>query len=273
MQYYIPITIAQTLGVILLAAAGVGLGVWFSRLKRPWWAVGYAAPMVVIVLIGVSRWVPRVELYPPFRWIMAQRTEFALIGILCTTLFTSTLSRLSTRRVRVLVGVFMAVFVVYFAAMPFLAPAFAYSELSQLETRIDADGVCHQGTDYNCGPAAAVTALRRLGVEAEEGELALEARSTRFAGTPTDSLCGAIESLYGVPCRTLYTHNIDALRGREPAIAVVKYNPVLDHYVTVLKVGDGEIVIGDPLEGRREWTREEFERRWRGCAIIPGKER
>jgi hypothetical protein len=55
------------------------------------------------------------------------------------------------------------------AIVPFLAPAFNRGYLAGLKTRIDADGVCRQSSEYTCGPAAAVTALRKLGLPAEEG--------------------------------------------------------------------------------------------------------
>ena len=50
-----------------------------------------------------------------------------------------------------------------------------------------------QSNGYNCGPAAAVTALRRLGLPAEEGELAILAHTSSAAGTSCDTLCTAIE--------------------------------------------------------------------------------
>jgi predicted double-glycine peptidase len=51
--------------------------------------------------------------------------------------------------------------------LPFLVPALIKERLSNLTTRLDSNGICYQSTDYTCGPAAAVTALRRLGLQAD----------------------------------------------------------------------------------------------------------
>lgn len=56
--------------------------------------------------------------------------------------------------------------------MAVAAAALVQAQLRSLPTRVDPDGVCLQNTPYTCGPAAAVTALRRLRLPAEESELA-----------------------------------------------------------------------------------------------------
>ena len=265
-----PITRAliETAGVAVLAIVGVVLGRWFSRLRSRAWVIGYAVPLLLIAIIGIARWMPHVEQVPPFRWIMADRSEFALAALICTALLTTPLSRLPHKRQRFGVASFMILSAVYFSVLPFLTPALAYGQLSRIETTLDGDGVCLQSNDYTCGPAAAVTALRRLGVSAEEGELAIRAHTSWAAGTPPDSLCAAIRAKYDVACRPAYFHSIRQLRGKEPLIAVVKFSFLVDHYITVLSVTDSEIVVGDPLLGKTKLTHEEFEQKWRKCAIV-----
>jgi predicted double-glycine peptidase len=199
---------------------------------------------------------------------MADRVEFAAIALICTILLTTPLSRLKQRRQRFAVILFMVLFTVYFSVPPFLMPAFAYTHLARLKTIIDHNGVCLQSNEYNCGPAAAVTVLRKIGVPAEEGELALRAHTTRFSGTPTDSLCAAIRSCYAIPCRTIYCRNVHELKGKEPLIAIVKYSYMVDHFVAVLSVTDTDVILGDPLEGIRTCTHEEFDKEWRKCVIV-----
>jgi len=198
---------------------------------------------------------------------MADRMEFATMAFICTILLTTPLSRLR-RRQRYAVFLFMVLFTVYFSVLPFLMPVFAYSQLSGLKTKIDHNGVCLQSNGYNCGPAAAVTVLREIGAPAEEGELALRAHTTRFAGTPADSLCAAIRSCYAVPCHIIYCRNVHELRGKEPLIALVKFGFMVDHYVAVLSVTDTEVILGDPLLGLRTCTHKEFEEKWRKCVIV-----
>ena len=92
--------------------------------------------------------------------LMAGRTEFVLTALAGTTVLTTPLSRLPRRRDRVAVTLLMLCVVSQVAVWPFLAPAFNRAELEAIKTRIDPEGVCLQNTDYTCGPAAAVTALR-----------------------------------------------------------------------------------------------------------------
>ena len=267
-MYYILISLAQTAGVIMLAGFGIFLGRWISRWRSPAWLVGYVVPLLLVIIIGIPRWSPRIESIPPFSWIMADRTEFAAIALVCTILLTTPLSRLRQRRQRFAVFLFMVLITVYFSVPPFLMPVFEYTHLSELETTIDQNGVCLQSNGYNCGPAAAVTVLRKIGIQAEEGQLALRAHTTRFAGTPTDSLCAAIRSCYSVSCHIVYCRAVQELKGKEPLIALIKYSYMVDHFVAVLSVTDTDVVIGDPLEGIRTCTHKEFENEWRKCVII-----
>jgi predicted double-glycine peptidase len=258
----------ETTGVVGLAAAGVAAGRWCSTWRKPWWLMGYVVSLVLMIVIAAARWFPRLELSPPFAWVMAGRLEFALLAPVVALLLTTPLMRLPRRRERALLAVFMVACVGGFSVLPFLLPAFNYRHLAGLRTQIDTDGVCIQGNGYTCGPAAAVTALREIGVTAEEGTLAIAAHTTRAAGTPSDSLCSAIRSEYGVDCRQMYFRSIDELRGKEPVIAVVKYAFLIDHYVTVLDVTDSTVVIGDPLVGRGELTYKEFAQKWRKHGIV-----
>ena len=189
----------ESLGVTLVAACGVALGWWFSNRRKPLWLIGYIAPFLLLILVSLPRRLPRLELVIPFRWIMAGRREFVVMALVCTTLLVTLLPKLSRRGERAMVGLFAAFATLYIAVLPFLMPALDYGRQSRLNTRFDDNGVCLQSNSYNCGPAAAVTALRRLGVPAEEGELAVRAHTSFVAGTSPDSLADAIRRLYGLP--------------------------------------------------------------------------
>lgn len=265
---YVFISLVQTDGVIMLAVSGILIGLRFGRVRSRAWLVAYVVPLLILAVIGTARWLPQAESSQPFKWIMAGRTEFALMAFVCTTLLTTPLSRLPQRRNRRAVVLFMTLFTIYFSVLPFLMPAIEYARLSGLETRLNGDGVCLQSTSYNCGPAAAVTVLRRIGVPAEEGELALRAHTTRFTGTPTDLLCNAIRSVYAIPCRTVYCRDVSELQGKGPFVAIVKFSFLVDHFVAVLSISENEVTIGDPLSGLRICTPDEFEKEWRRCAIV-----
>lgn len=265
---YIIISLLQTAGVILLAVSGVLIGMRFWRVKSRYWIIAYVVPLAIIAMIGISRWFVQAELIPPFKWIMSGRTEFVVTAFVITMLLTTPLSRLPQKRNRRAVVVLMIIATAYFSVLPILFPVFEYSRLTGLETMIDGDGICLQGTDFNCGPAAAVTVLRRLGIPAEEGELALSAYTTRLTGAPMDYLRNAILKDYGIPCRIVYCRDLSELQGKEPFIAIVKFSFMIDHYVAVMSITETEVTLGDPLEGLRSCTPEEFEKEWRGCAIV-----
>jgi hypothetical protein len=203
---------------------------------------------------------------------MSGRTEFAVMGFACTLLLTTPMSRLRLRSQRRSVAILIVVFPLYFSVLPFLYPAFEYSRLADVDTMLDVDGVCIQSTHYNCGPAAAVTVLRRIGVPAEEGELALRSHTTRFTGAPMDSLSNAMRKKYAVPCRIVYCRDVGELQDKTPFVAIVEFCFMIDHYVAVLSVTENEVTIGDPLEGLRTCTPEEFDKEWRGCAIVIDKD-
>lgn len=258
----------ETLGVAVLACGGVLLGLRCSKWHQPWWLIGYVVPLLLMICIALARWFPWLEPHPPFQWIMAGRIEFAMLAVICTLLLTTPLPRLPRRRDRMWLSILMVVFVIYLSVLPFLAPALSYRHLASLQTTVNFEGVCLQSNGYTCGPAAAVTALHALGIEAEEGELAILAYTTHFTGTQPDVLCNAITKRYGVACRQAYFHDVLELRDRVPVIAVVKFAFLIDHFVTVLDAGDSTVVIGDPLVGRVEMTHEEFASRWRRCGIL-----
>lgn len=264
---YVVVSLAQTAGVILLAVLGVLIGRRFWRVKSGLWVVAYVVSMLIVAAIVVPRWVPRAELIVPFKWIVAGRREFVVMALVCPLLMTSLLSRLPQRRNRRAVVVLMILLTGYYSVLPFLMPAIEYPRLAGLETVLDTDGVCLQSTQFNCGPASAVTVLRRLGVSAEEGQMAIRSHTTRFVGAPMDSLCSAMRG-YGVPARLVHCRAVGELQGKGPFVAVIKFHPLFDHYVAVLSVSESEVTIGDPLEGLRRCTPQEFDKEWRRCAII-----
>ena len=176
----------ETLGVTLLAVAGALLGRRSSRLPKPYWALGYFLPLCFVLGYALVGHIPSLGMIPPMSWVLTGRNKFALFGFIATMLLTTPLSRLPRRRDRIVVIVLELAVVCQMSVWPFLAPAFNRGYLSRLQTRVDADGVCHQSNDYTCGPAAAVTALRKLGFPAEEGEIAILAHTSTAIGTDPD---------------------------------------------------------------------------------------
>jgi predicted double-glycine peptidase len=183
------------------------------------------------------------------------------------------ITRMPRTRLRILTSVFVPLFVVQASVMPFLMPAMQRAELARLQTSIPSDGVCRQSTDYTCGPAAAVTALRALGIHADEGEIAVLAFTSRSTGTEPDVLAAALQSHYAAQnlvCTYRAFQSAADLPTDRPTIALIRYRLLVDHYVTVLKVGKNQLTIGDPLSGLTHESIDEFERDWRNVGIVIG---
>ena len=264
------VAIFETIGVTVLAVIGLLLGRWFSGLKK-WWWLGFAIPFALLLMIGSTRRYSGFEFVPPMAWLVRGRTEFALAGFITTMVLTTPVVRLPRVSTRRLVYAFMAVVVFTTSVWPFLAPAFNRKALEAMQTRFDAEGVCRQNTEYTCGPAAAVTALRQLGFPAEEGELAILAHTSTAIGTPPDLLAAALQKRYaaeGLKCAYRHFRSVEELKDAGLVLAVTKFARFIDHYVTVLEVSDTEVKVADPFYGKRTYSRERFREQWRFCGIV-----
>jgi hypothetical protein len=186
-------------------------------------------------------------------------------------ILTTPLLKLPKRRDRIAVSVLMACVVAMTSVWPFLAPAFNRNYLANLQTRMGTDGVCLQNTDYTCGPASAVTALRKLGFRADEGEIAFLAHTSSATGTPPDILAQVLQKRYaneGLVCQYRAFKSMAELRHSGLTLAVIKFGFMVDHYVTVLEVNDQEITVGDPLNGLTKLSAADFKNDWRFVGVV-----
>jgi predicted double-glycine peptidase len=261
----------ESCGVLLLAAGGMLLGAWFSRLPGPWWLLGYLLPLTVVASFALAIRMPAIAFTTPICWLIMGRTKFAVSGFVAAMMLTTLLLKLPKRCDRAAVMALMACVVCLISVWPFLAPAFNHKYLASLTTRIGNDGVCLQNTDYTCGPASAVTALRKLGFPADEGEIAILAYTSSTIGTPPDILADALQKRYGntgLICDYRAFKNLAELKNAGLTLAVIKYNLLVDHYVTVLEVTDKAITIGDPLNGLTKLSPGDFNAVWRFEGVV-----
>jgi hypothetical protein len=265
----------EAVGVMLLVALGVLLGWVFARLPKRLWVVGYVFPLFIVIAVAAARRVPALEFVPPISRLMAGRTEFVALALACTTLLTTVLMKLPGRRPRIILGIFMAIAASYLSVAPFIMPPFLRDNQLALWTNFDSYGVCLQSNHYNCGPAAAVTALKWLGISSEEGEMAVLAGTNPASGTQPDLLAAALQDAYGehgLSCEYRLFDSVAELKEAGITIALIKLNLVTDHHVAILEVTDDEVIIGDPLEGKRSISHAEFEKIWRFSGIVLRKE-
>ena len=262
----------ETFAVALLAVMGVGLGLWFSRRPKPYWLLGYFIPLVLVVCYAAAARKPALSLVPPISWLVMGRNKFASIAVIATMVLTTPLSRIKPVRARALISILMGLVVIQMSLWPFLAPAFNRAHLAGLITQIDGNGICRQSNDYDCGPAAAVTALRKLGFPAEEGQIAIWAHTSSATGTPPDILAQTLQDHYGRQGLTseyrVFKDWNDLKKGGGLTLVVIRYTFWVDHYLTVLEVADDHILAGDPSRGLVWLSKEDFLAQWRFVGVV-----
>jgi len=164
----------------------------------------------------------------------------------------------------------MITFVTWFCLAPCIAAVWTRHTLESLPSRFDDQGICRQTRPYTCGPAAAVTALRTLGLPADEGTLAGLAGTTPLSGTLPQTLARVLQNHYapaGLECRYEPVASADQLRHDDAVLVILREGFLADHCVAVLDVTDQSVVIADPADGKRILPRPQFERLWRHWAI------
>jgi predicted double-glycine peptidase len=261
----------ETMGMLLMAMLGIGLGLAASRHSL---AARLTAMAVAFSLVGVILLARLDELWsfvPLLCPLATSRIRFVVLIFAVTLGLTAPLDQLSSRISRLATCLIMSLMIAAMISLPFLMPAVLQQELSASRTRIDIDGVCRQTRPYTCGPAAAVTALNRLGLEAEEGLLALRARTGPVIGTSPWDLYRAIDAAYsgqGLNCTFQHLSSLEQIPSGGILLAVINDRFVVDHCVAVLGFDEHTVTVADPAEGLVYVPRPQFTRQWRNCGIL-----
>lgn len=261
----------EILALGLVAILGVVLGRMSRSLRFPWWALGYAVSLSLVGIVALGRCDGVLHFSRPFSWMVAGRMRFVVVAFAVTLGLSTPLFHLPRQWERIVAWVLMAAVVLRFSIIPFAVPALVAEELSGLNTIVDSNGVCLQTTDYTCGPAAAVTALRRLGLPAAEGEIAALAHTGPWGGTLPACLSEALQSRYGpegLDCRYRRFNSVAELDQPGVTLAVVKDTFRKDHCVAILDVSDEAITLADPAYGVTSMSHEQFESIWRYAGIV-----
>jgi hypothetical protein len=230
---------------------------------------GFAILLVVFLLTG--RFCLAMTDCPPLFALVVGRSKFLILALVIPLGLTAPLPHLPRKTERLLTSAIMAVLVFIFGLFPFFGPAAFARTLYDLPNTIDPCGVCLQNTPYTCGPAAAVTALNKLGIHATEGMLAVQARTCPFMGTTTFDLCRAINGaaaksgLKAVFCRL---NSLDQLPKNSGVLLLLKEGFMLTHCVALLDISDQTVTFADPAEGMICLPKKIFTSLWTGQAII-----
>ena len=260
----------ETIGISLVALLGIAVGGMFSRLKTRAWVGGYFLALLLIVTLLIARLNLSLAFVPPLSWLVAGRARYVVLCLAVTIGLTSPLSRLRGKFQKVMIYFIIAVVVVYSTILPFLVPALIRKDLSKLKTRFDINGICYQTTDYTCGPAAAVTALNKLGLPAEEGEIAILAHSSPVTGTLPKCLYKALDKRYssdGLKSQYRYFDSLAELKNAGITLAVVRDSLLREHCVAVLEVSEEMVTFADPAGGKISMSHGQFEKIWRFTGI------
>jgi len=267
-----PVKWFETLGVIGFTLVGIRMGILFgSGSRKNQWIAGLIVPSLVLFLLVLGQTILACETAPPFVWIVSGRNEYFFLGLFYPWLLIPLAGKLKTRRTRILIHVFLSQSLIIYTLLPFLLPAMMAGYYSQLDSVFLPGGICLQSTGHTCGPAAAVTALKQMGIASREGELARMAATSPITGTQTDLLCRSLNRFL-VDTRRIAEfkrfRSMPELSAYPFALVCIRLNLWTDHIVTVMNVSDSGITIADPLKGRVFLTRKRFERQWNQTAII-----
>lgn len=262
---------AQAILVIAVTAAAIALGrLYFSRsynkaITGALTAIGWIAFLLTAHLIHVY------TLYGGLDWIAASRSKYIMIAFAVCLGLISPLKYLDAKWKQVSTVSVLAVFLVLFVGLPFVGPAVFQHQIQQLPTQLDPQGLCYQSRSYTCGPAAAVTALNQLGLEAAEAQIARAAGTAPWLGTCPWDLYRALDRMYpeqDLQCRYERFRTVDQLPTRARTLVIMREGFLLDHCVTILNVTRTEVLVADPTTGLRSIPRPAFEAAWRHTGIV-----
>ncbi len=256
--------------VAVVAFAGVILGLLSSTLRRRYWLTGYIVALILLSVLVLSQVYYPLCFIRPFNYLIAGRARFLILCLCATMGLITPLNRLKYQSQRFLVCVLTGIIVARFCMMPFLAPILLKSRHENISNRMNADNICLQTTDYTCGPAAAVTALDRLGIDANEGKLAILSHSSPITGTLPICLRNALTNEFsqlGLQCEFKRFDSIEQLKEADATLVVIKDRMFSDHCVAVLEVTDKNVVIADPSYGRQVLPYNIFAKIWRFSGI------
>lgn len=260
----------ETFAVIITLLLAASAGRSFSRLKNPHWCWGYFLPLALVAFLFLSTYISLKTFITPLAWVAGGRMRFVIVGLAAAMGTMTLFGRLKNRIEKAVVLTLVTAIVIYSSVLPFLIPTLIQNALTNIKTRIDNDNVCSQTTDFTCGPAAAVTALRRLGLPAQEGELAVLSHASPISGTMPWCLYKAIRNRYssdGLDCQIRYFDSVRQLRDEKVTLAVIRDAFLLDHCVAVLDVSDDTVTLGDPILGRITMSHKDFAGVWRFYGI------
>ena len=85
--------------------------------------------------------------------------------------------------------------------------------------------------------------------------------------------CANTTARRGLTATLRYFKTIPELKQAGLSVAVIKFDFLEDHYVTILSVTGQEVVVGDPLNGLVAYSCADFAKVWRYSGIVLARPR
>ncbi len=244
------------------------LGAWVGhrRPKAAPWSVGAATLLIFLRIFW--RLYPQYE-YPLFPFdVYVDIRPWWVFGAALFAVGVGA-AKMSTKGARVGVGMLGLLLWVVAGQRMYLSYMLPHEEMKGIA---DTHGVVRQTTDYTCGAAAAATVLTQMGVRATESEMSDLCGTNLFTGTDEFGVARGIRlKLPGRGVRVEGGDWEDLKRASLPAAVTIRYVPWIDHWVVVLEVQEGGVIVGDPVRGRNAMGREMFVKKWRGVMVTVEK--
>lgn len=96
-------------------------------------------------------------------------------------------------------------------------------------------------------------------------------RCNSGSGTQPDILARALRKRYAaqdLKTEYRYFRDLSDLKMAGLTLVIVKFTFLVDHYIVVLEMNEDEIVVGDPLTGKRKMSFAEFKKIWRKTGVV-----
>ena len=258
---------------IILAVAAFGSGIFLGmkdkRVHAP--ILGLILLPVIIRLVSTHTALG----FPPFNWFIGGRISDIVVCFCALVIFGAGYGSIKRQRRRIIIAVFSALAVIFYVIYPKFFTLFLQSNLKKLQGSVYKEGICFQTSKYSCGPASGVMFLHALGVKTSEAEMAKLSETNNLTGTSIDMLSLAVNTkLKPVGLKAVYEKvNYETIKAfNKPFITTINLRFMVDHYIVVFDVKDDKVIIGDPLEGRKTYSKELFLKKWRRVIISAFKE-
>lgn len=260
----------ECIGVAGLAFAGLLAGAQIPRFGRKVSLSACLASVTIIFLLAALCRLPGYSEHPLLFALAAGRAKLVLLSWVVPFGLAAAMPYLLFRWEQWIIVGLIAISIYGFGVFPFLGSAMAASRFAGMPSAYDDNGLCRQSTSFTCAPAAAATALHRLGIAASESQLAILGRSCPYIGTTDFELLRSVETAGAgqIHCRYYPAETTLELHDNQVFLAILCQNSIINHCVAVFSISDKAVILADPADGMIAMTREQFNSIWSGKGIL-----